>query len=80
MKPIARSISDWSPNKEIQFKCRNCGQSFAFYRKKEKYCHNCGTKVDWENIPIRLKESFISNSIEEEKELIQKINQIIDAI
>ena len=30
--------------------CRNCGETFSLFdslKKRNKYCGNCGTKIDW---------------------------------
>lgn len=50
-KPIPTRISNWSPGTEIVYCCPKCGTSFAFFRDDEKFCHNCGLRINWENVP-----------------------------
>jgi protein-arginine kinase activator protein McsA len=33
--------------------CRNCGETFSLVNtlhKRNKYCGNCGTKIDWSEV------------------------------
>lgn len=70
-KPVAETISDWGHQK-ILYKCAVCGQSFRMFGTKEKFCHNCGTEVDWDNVITSLKIPFMGN-YEEMKELLKYV-------
>lgn len=74
IKPIAYRISKWGSCTEIIYRCPKCKTSFAILGSKEKFCHNCGTEIDW-NVYATLKESFISDDYELEKKLLTYINQ-----
>ena len=79
MKPIATEISSWHPYKKVIYKCANCEQDFRIFGFMEKYCHNCGTKVDWDDVIIELPEPFNKNALDdynEEKALVGKINEL----
>ena len=76
MKPTATAITSWHPYKEVIYACSACGQSFSMFGDKEKYCHTCGTKVDWQNIMTNLPEPFDkTGDYEAEQLLIKSINQ-----
>ena len=77
--PTAVEITSWHPYKEIIYKCSNCGQDFRIFGTKERFCHNCGKKVDWDGVPTTLKEPFNKNNAKEEKKLIQAINKLIQS-
>ena len=70
-KPVAETISDWNP-KKIFYKCAVCGQSFRMFETKEKFCHNCGTEVDWNNVITSLEAPF-TGDYEEMKELLKYV-------
>lgn len=70
-KPVAETISDWN-RKKILYKCAACGQSFRIFEAKEKFCHNCGTEVGWDNVITRLEAPF-TGDYEEMKELLKYI-------
>lgn len=50
-RPIPNRLSDWGDRTEIIFQCPKCGQEFNIYGNQEKYCHSCGTKLEWEGLP-----------------------------
>ena len=75
MKPTAIGITDWQPYKEIIYKCSNCGQDFRMFGDRERFCHTCGTKVDWQDVIKRLPKSFNKNDYDGEKALIADINK-----
>lgn len=49
-KSMFKTISDYGEAPDIIYKCPRCGISFAFYRDKEHFCHNCGQEIDWANV------------------------------
>lgn len=40
------------------YKCPQCNQDFNILGKKEKFCHNCGKKLDWRRCPEYSTEAF----------------------
>jgi len=46
LKPTVEDISSWMPCTEILYKCPKCGTSFRILDSYEKFCHNCGQKID----------------------------------
>lgn len=56
--PTATSVTDAYPNKDILYRCSNCGQLFDIYGDKERYCHRCGVRVNWNNVLLKLSEPF----------------------
>lgn len=56
--PTATFITDAYPNKDILYRCSNCGQLFDVYGNKERYCHRCGVRVNWNNVLLKLSEPF----------------------
>lgn len=76
MKPTAIAITSWHPYKEIIYKCSCCSQNFRILGNTEKFCHNCGTEVDWDNVMTHLPEPFTNkDNYEEEQALIYNINK-----
>lgn len=45
--PIPFCISAWDNGDRILYKCPKCRASFQFFGDLEKYCHNCGRKIEW---------------------------------
>ncbi|MGF7011963.1 hypothetical protein M2146_002517 [Lachnospiraceae bacterium PF1-22] len=72
MKPIAYRISDWLPCKEVIYRCPKCATSFEILGDKERHCHICGQKIDW-NVIKYLKEPKPTDQ-DEELRLINIIN------
>lgn len=52
--PVPFCISDWDNGDRILYRCPGCGTSFQFFGDLEKYCHNCGRKIEWRFSPIFL--------------------------
>lgn len=78
LKPIVEDISSWMPCTEILYKCPKCGTSFRILGSYEKFCHNCGQKIDWEGIPIYLAKPYQrSDDCNEHKNFIQSLNELI---
>ena len=79
MNPIVERISQYGLATEIIFKCPKCGTSFAILGDNEKYCHNCGTEMSWENIPRYVSKRFANmyhnSTYEEQKEIISLYNE-----
>lgn len=57
-RPTAYRLSDWGSCTEIIYVCANCGTSFGFFGKDEKFCHKCGLEQDWSNRPSHCSEEF----------------------
>lgn len=72
--PIATVISSWN-RKEIIYSCPRCGQSFRQFGNKELFCHHCGLAIDW-NVPMMLNKPMESDNMEEEKRILDKINEV----
>ena len=49
--PIPFRISDWDNGDRILYQCPKCCASFQFFGDLEKYCHNCGRKIEWKFSP-----------------------------
>ena len=73
LKPIATEISSWQPYKEIIYSCPVCRTSFRYFGPKEKFCHNCGVKIDWD-VLLALKEPF-EGDYEKQKLFIAELNR-----
>lgn len=56
-KPIAVDISNWG-GRSIVYECPNCHTSFRLMEDKERFCHNCGIKIDW-NVQLLLDKPFV---------------------
>lgn len=52
--PIPFRISNWDNGDRILYKCPKCHASFQIFGNLEKYCHNCGTKIEWRFSPTFL--------------------------
>lgn len=52
--PIPYRISDWNTGDEILYRCPQCACDFRILSNQEYYCHNCGLKINWDNVPIYL--------------------------
>lgn len=57
-RPYPQRISQWDNMNEIIYECPNCGTSFGFYSNKELFCHNCGTEINWKDIPTHCPENI----------------------
>jgi len=81
--PVADRINSWGTEdkRKILFKCANCHTSFGYYEESEKFCHNCGQKVNWEDVKVNqiIDRNLIRqcmNNLQKHNETIEKINQI----
>lgn len=77
--PIMSRISQWEKGTEIIYCCPNCGTSFAFFgHTNQKFCHNCGQKNNWENLPVAVSEHlanmYHNSNYETQKEIIKELN------
>lgn len=77
-RPYPTRISQWNNMNEIIYECPNCGISFGFYSNQEKFCHNCGTEINWKNVPIycpdNIKNKYHSaESFEETKKVMEEL-------
>lgn len=52
-RPIPYDFSDWDDRMEVFYQCPKCTQSFKLYGRYERYCHNCGLKIKWADMPRR---------------------------
>lgn len=58
-KPVPYDLSDWADGREIFFCCPKCAQSFKLFGRNERYCHSCGQKIDWTNVPEKCTEEQV---------------------
>jgi len=79
--PIATNISSYGTNdrREVIFSCPVCDTSFKYYHRKEKFCHNCGQKINWDDVeydtivdPVLIKACM--NNLKKVNETLHKIN------
>lgn len=82
MKPILERISDWDSKTKMIYKCPKCEASFGFYFEDEHFCHNCGVKIDWHNIPIHCNKHFSDKyhgekDYEKRQAMIDYVNYLI---
>lgn len=73
-------ISDWDSGTEIIYGCRKCKASFAILGHREKFCHGCGTKVEWKYMPTHLTKPLHELGIvtvEQKAEFIRMLNKAI---
>lgn len=75
LKPTAIEISSWPPCREIIYQCTKCKQDFRTFGERQRFCHICGTEVDWDGILLRLPKSFNKDDLDGERKLIKKINK-----
>ena len=52
--PVPFRISDWDNGDRILYQCPKCRASFQIFGNLERYCHNCGNKIDWKFSPAFL--------------------------
>lgn len=76
MKPIVEGVSNWDSCTEILYKCPKCNTSFRILSHHEKFCHNCGQKINW-NVPRYLKEP--RTGWIQRQELIDLINSLVQS-
>lgn len=57
-RPVPFELSLWGNGQEIIYKCPSCGMDFRILSDHEKYCHNCGLKLDWTNSPRYCSNEF----------------------
>lgn len=57
-KPIPHSLSQWGSGTEVLYQCPKCGTNLAILGNNEKYCHECGNKLDWSDSPKYCSEDF----------------------
>lgn len=58
MKPLAERIDSFVPRRKIIYRCFKCNSSFAILGDQTKFCHNCGTPIEWEDVKLRLDDDF----------------------
>ena len=56
--PTPERVSQWSSMRKIIYSCPKCNTVFSFYGDLEKFCHNCGTEIDWSRVPQFCSEEF----------------------
>lgn len=69
-RPIPYALSQWDSRTEIFYKCPKCGQSFKLNGQHEKFCHNCGLEIDWQDMPSHcsLGQRALADSIQKNYE------------
>ena len=82
MRPMIETISNWGSGTEVLYQCRKCGTSFRFLSDHEKYCHNCGTSVDWDKVkrflPQDVADFYHSLNFEKQKEMLSLLRAEVD--
>lgn len=69
MRPEAYDIQGWV-SREVLYRCPKCHADFRMLGSKEKFCHNCGEKMDWDGL-----NRYLSEPVENRKKKLQEINQ-----
>lgn len=81
MQPVLDRISSWNNGCGLIYKCPSCEVSFGFYGDEEKYCHHCGAKIDWDNIPrycsVKTSNLYHNAGYEKQKAIINEYNRLI---
>ncbi len=75
VKPRVEGISTWDRT-EILYKCPKCNTSFRMLTTYEKFCHNCGQKINW-NVPRFLKEPYVEEDWRKTKQFIEALDKIV---
>lgn len=85
-KPLPARLNRQFSQVEIIYRCPCCNTLFALYGYQEKFCHNCGTAIDW-NVVIAISEKEAEsyeldfhnpNSHKDFFDKIQEINKTIE--
>lgn len=75
MRPIVENISGWGGGTEVLYQCRKCRASFRILSDHEKYCHNCGTPVDWDKVkrflPQDVADFYHSLEFKKQREMLR---------
>lgn len=58
--PVATRICSFIPCKEIVYQCPRCSTSFQTLQTRVLFCYHCGTPIDWNGVPVQLKESLLT--------------------
>lgn len=84
MKPLAERVDGFNPRLTVLYRCFKCNASFAILGDNIHYCYNCGTPVEWDDVTVKLKNTFqtiwakeagVKIDIDEfEKQFIDKLN------
>lgn len=77
IKPVVEDISTWDSCTEILYKCPKCDTSFRILSYHEKFCHNCGQKINW-NIPLHLKKPY-TGDWKKKSEFVALINSLVQS-
>ena len=62
--PEIDTVSEWASwgnRRDILYKCPKCHASFRILGKQERFCHNCGQKIDWQFVPDFIDSTNIEN-------------------
>ena len=76
--PIPYELSQWGGRTEVFYRCPKCGCDMRLLGRRQKYCYDCGQKLDWEfciqHVTTEVKElywnaekSFYNNEITHEE-------------
>ena len=77
--PIAIDYMNGATSAEIIYACPECWQDFRTHAWHEKFCHNCGCKIDWEKMPTHLNNLVEIDSLDFQAraEFIKQLNEDI---
>ena len=70
MRPEAYDIQGWV-SREVVYRCPKCKTSFRLLGAKEKFCHNCGTPMDWTGLA-----RYLPEATKNKKETLKQINHL----
>lgn len=84
LKPKVARISKWEGMTKLIYCCPCCGTDFAIYMNNEWYCHHCGQKIDWNDIPLdasrEIAMKYHGSDYEGRKEIIERMNEWIESL
>ena len=84
LHPTIERISQYNYANQLLFRCPKCKTSFAILGDNEKFCHNCGIRINWENVPSHVSKSladiYHSSTFDEQQKLVDQLNEKLTAI
>ncbi len=80
LKPVVEDINTWNTCKEILYKYPRCDISFRILGNREKFCHNCGQEINWNNIPKYLTEPYYEQDFKRRNKFLKDLNTLITSM
>lgn len=56
------------------YACSNCGTSFEHFKTKERFCHMCGVRSDWQGVILKMSYDFYRANYKNYDEMINRLN------